>query len=196
MSGETEASVSGWTTDTLHTHFIRQFDLLRGEIRESADAERRATDLAFSAQTTAMAAALASADRAVAAALAAQKEAVTVAQVAAEKRADIQNEWRQSLNDVLTRAMPRTEAESIIARATERIQELATQIAALVPRSEFDAARTRESERLTDLTTRVANAEQYAKGAAGNMAKMYAALGAATALIVAIVVVLNYATSR
>lgn len=196
MSGETEASVSGWTTDTLHTHFIRQLDMLRDEIQKAAEAERRATDLAFSAQTTAMAAALASADRAVAAALAAQKEAVSVAGVAAEKRADIQNEWRQSLNDVLSRAMPRAEAEAIALRATERIQELAASVALAVPRAEYDSARTRDTERLADLTTRVAAAEQYAKGAAGNTAKVYAALGAATALIVAIVIVLNFVTSK
>jgi hypothetical protein len=196
VSGETEASVSGWTTDTLHTHFIRQLDMLRAEIRETAERDRRAVDLAFNAQTTAMAAALASADRAVAAALSSAEKAVTVAQVAAEKRADIANEWRGSLNDVSQRAMPRSEAEAIIARSTDRIQEMATQVALLLTRAEYDAARQRDTERMTELTTRVTAVEQYAKGALGNRTGIYAALGVATALIVAIVVVLNFVTSR
>ena len=34
MSGETEASVSGWTTDTLHTHFLRQMSSMRELIDE------------------------------------------------------------------------------------------------------------------------------------------------------------------
>lgn len=42
MSGETEADVSGWTTDTLHTHFIRQLDLLRARITRAESAAQAA----------------------------------------------------------------------------------------------------------------------------------------------------------
>lgn len=196
MSGETEQQVSGWTTDTLHSHLIRQIDQLREQIRETAEADRRAIDLAFSAQVTAMNAALASSDRAVSAALAAQKEASSVLAAATNQRLAGMNEFRETVNDVLSRAMPRSEAEAIAARATERILELTALVTLSVPRTEYDAARQRDGERIGELTTRVAAAEQYAKGAAGNMAKMYAALGAATALIVAIVVVINFVTSK
>jgi len=161
-------------------------------IQEQHRLDERARDLAFAAQKTAMEAALTSADRAVAAALAAQKEAVTVANVAAEKRADIQNEWRQSLNDVLTRAMPRSEAEAVISRATERIQELLTAQQNMVSRAELEAARTRDAERYNDLATRVTRAEAAAAGATASKVGLYAALGAAVALITVVVLVANF----
>jgi multidrug efflux pump subunit AcrA (membrane-fusion protein) len=192
MSGETEANISGWTVDTLHTHLIRQLDLLREQIREQHRIDERARDLAFDAQKTAMQAALTSADRAVAAALAAQKEAVTVANVAAEKRADIQNEWRQSLNDVLTRAMPRAEAEAVFSRATERIQELLTGQQNMVTRAELEAARTRDSERFNELATRVTHAEALVQGAQANKAAILAAIGVAVALITIVSFVANF----
>lgn len=201
MSGETEAQVSGWTTDTLHTHLMRQLDQLRAQLDRQWEAERRAVDLAFAAQSTAMNAALSSAKEAVAAALAAQKEAVTVQADTLKQRADVQNEWRASLNDVLARAMPRIEAEAIINRATERIQELITSQQHMVTRTELEASHRRETERIselsdrmTELANRITRAEATAQGAAGNKAALYAFLGMATAVIVAVVIVINLVT--
>ena len=196
MSGETEENVSGWTTDTLHTHVMRQLDLLREDLKNRTAAEIRAHDLAFAAQSTAMKAALASAEKAVDAALAAQKEAVSVAQVVAEKRADIQNEWRASLNDVLSRAMPRAEAEAVIARATERIQEMGLVLAQTINRAELETMRQREAERYTELATRVTTAEALARGAQANKSGLYAALGVGVTLIIAAIAVFNFISAR
>lgn len=195
MSGETEANVSGWTTDTLHTHFIRQIDMLRAQLDRQWEGERRATDLAFQAQTTAMGAALASAEKAVQAALASSQKAGDVQAETLKQRADVQNEWRASLNDVLARAMPRIEAEAVINRATERIQELITAQQHMVTRDEMEAIRQRDSERITELTTRVTRAEATAQAAQTSRAGIYTFLGLATAVIVAVVVILNFATS-
>ena len=56
-------------------------------------------------------AALIAADKAVAAALAGQKEAVTKAEVAAEKRFESVNEFRNTLSDQQRTLLPRLEAE-------------------------------------------------------------------------------------
>jgi hypothetical protein len=185
MSGETEESVSGWTVDTLHTHLMRQIELLRGEMAAHVQAEIRAQDLAFQARETATKAALASAEKAVEAALAAQKEAVAVAQTVAEKRADIQNEWRSSLNDVLMRAMPRQEAESVIARATERIQELVTAQQHMVTRQEADLATKSIDKRIGAL-----------EKAAANLAGRLAVVGAIVTFVLSLVIVAANATLR
>lgn len=57
-------------------------------------------------------AALIAADKAVAAALAGQKEAVTKAEVAAEKRFESVNEFRNTLSDQQRLLLPRLEAET------------------------------------------------------------------------------------
>jgi hypothetical protein len=194
MSGETEASVSGWTVDTLHTHFIRQLDLLRDTIAEGRRTDESARSVAFDAQKTAMQAALASAKEAVAAALAAQEKAVDVANIANEKRLDSVNEFRGQQQDIIRTFMPRAEAEAIIQRATERIQELTSNLAATVTRAEMESQFVRDQERIQELATRLNTVETMARAAQGNRAGVYAALGAATALIVAIVVVLNFLT--
>jgi hypothetical protein len=195
VSGETEGNVSGWTVDTLHTHLIRQIEMLRDQISRQWDADRRATDLAYDAQAKAVAAAFASAEKAVTAALAAQQKAGDVQAETLKQRADVQNEWRSSLNDVLTRAMPRIEAEAIINRSTERIQELISAQQHMITRVELDSIRQRDSERISELSERLTRAESKAEGAHANKAGIYGALSAATALIVAIVVVLNFVTS-
>ena len=69
MSGETEAQVSGWTTDTLRQHFT---DLLN---EKDARYEQR-----FQAQETALSTALTGQEKAVGAALLAQGTAVTKAE--------------------------------------------------------------------------------------------------------------------
>jgi hypothetical protein len=193
VSGETESAVSGWTTDTLHTHFLRQLDQLRRELDRQAEADRRAVELAFDAQRTAMSAALASAERAVLTALASQKEAIAVQAETLRQRADIQNEWRASLNDVLSRAMPRSEAEAALGRFIDRIQEISILLQHTATKAELDVAQQRATERIADLSTRVAQAEAQAQGAQGNkeaimgvMRNWIAALG----LLISIVVVL------
>lgn len=196
MSGETEAQVSGWTTDTLHTHFMRQLDLLRELIKEQRQTDAEARSIAFRAQETAMAAALASAKEAVSAALAAQEKAVAVANIANEKRLDSVNEFRGQQADILRVTMPRAEAEAIIQRATERIQELTEAQGRTVTRAEMEAQHRRDQERISELGTRLTKVESLAQGAQASKAGLFAALGAATALIVAVIVVLNFVTSQ
>jgi chromosome segregation ATPase len=196
VSGETEANISGWTVDTLHTHFIRQLDLLRDNIVQHWAAEERARILAFNAQETAMKAALSSAEKAVDAALSAQEKAVAVANTANEKRLDSVNEFRGQQADILRVTMPRAEAEAVIGRATERIQELTSALAQTVTRSELEAQHVRDQERLAELGTRLTKVESLAQAAQANKAATFTALGAATALIVAVIVVLNFITSR
>jgi hypothetical protein len=192
VSGETEAQISGWTVDTLHTHFIRQLELLRASIAEWRHSDEQARKIAFSAQETAMQAALTSAQKAVEAAMAAQEKATSVANVANEKRFDSVNEFRGQQADILRVTMPRAEAEAIIQRATERIQELTSAMGQTVTRVELEAQRLRDQERYAELATRVTKAESAALAAQASKAQIIAVLSIACAIIVATVVVANF----
>jgi hypothetical protein len=88
--------------------------------------------------------------------------------------------------------MPRSEAEAVFSRATERIQELLTAQQNMVTRAELEAARTRESERFNELATRVTHAEALVQGAQGNKAAIVAAIGVAVALITVVILVANF----
>ena len=98
MSGETEASVSGWTTDTLREYLIQRID---GQDRALS---RRMDD----------------ADKAIQAALVSAEKAVTKAETASEKRFEGVNEFRQSLADQTAAFPTRTEvtAQLEVVRAT------------------------------------------------------------------------------
>lgn len=185
---------TAWNVTTLHAHVQELFSLLRQQLDRQWQEERRATDIALGAHDEALRVAASVSKEAITSALAAQKEAVGIAQRFADQRADSMNEWRQSLNDVLTRAMPRQEAEAAIQRATERIQELVLAQQHMVTRAELDSTRTRDGERLTEVVNRLTKVESMAAGAEKSRASVFAALGIATSLIVAVIVVLNFVT--
>ena len=90
MSGETEAQVSGWTIDTLHTRMMRELAMVR-DLMDERDIRYQQR---YDASQKALDAALLSADRAVQAALQAAKEAVTKAELSADKRFELLNELR------------------------------------------------------------------------------------------------------
>lgn len=69
-------------------------------------------------------AALIAADKAVAAALAGQKEAVTKAEVAAEKRFESVNEFRNTLSDQQRNLMPRAEVDILVKSITDRLNKV------------------------------------------------------------------------
>ena len=220
MSGETESQESGWTTDTLHAHMAKLFEAVWREMnlvrdrmehdfrlqdermdRQQGEQERR-TRIALNAHETALnvqretsqrevGVAAQTSEKAVTAALDAQKEAVQVAQVAANQRADSMNEWRRSLDDVLTRSMPRPEAELAISRAGERLQDVITAQQHMITRQELDQVIQRDGERFRELTDRLTRAEAHAAGAKENRTGIYAAIGAVGVLITIVVVVAN-----
>jgi FtsZ-binding cell division protein ZapB len=209
MSGETERDVSGWTTDTLHTHLQRQLNDLIGQIQRQIDdmqkqlerrfeAERHAVDLAFEAHRALTNATGVATDKAVQAALAAQKEAVQVAQDAARETSQVlarnaeqyraqQNEWREAMRDILNRAMTRDEAKGAIDRATERIQELMTAQQNAPTRDEIQAMR----ERVGALEKGQVEIAAKTAGAQTGRASIFTAITAAVALITMVIIVAN-----
>lgn len=102
MSGETEQHPSAWTIDSLRTHF---FDIIN---ERDERYKQRFTDL----------------ETALRAALAASEKAIGKAEASTERRFDSVNEFRQTLSDQATTFMTRVEANALIARTTERIQDL------------------------------------------------------------------------
>lgn len=150
MSGETEDSVSGWTTDTLHAHMQSQLNELRRALDERHEAQLRAVDAAFSSQQRAVDAALAAAERTVkqradqqdrefhehldqyrretSLAFSTSDKAIEKAERAAEKRFDAVNEFRQQLGDQAATFMPRSEAQARWESLGEKLDALATRL--------------------------------------------------------------------
>jgi hypothetical protein len=120
VSGETEQHESGWTTDTLKYYTDQRFEHLNGALSEL----RAMLDERYRSQEKAMETAFSAADKAVQAALLSAEKAVTKAEVAAEKRFEATNEFRGQLADQAATFLPRTEAEAVNLRNTERINEL------------------------------------------------------------------------
>jgi len=106
VSGETEASVSGWTTDTLHQHLSRRMDDLDRAL------SRRMDD----------------ADKAIQAALVSAEKAVGKAEAASERRFEGVNEFRQTLSDQAatfpTRGEVAAQIERVNAEATRNTARL------------------------------------------------------------------------
>jgi ElaB/YqjD/DUF883 family membrane-anchored ribosome-binding protein len=109
VSGETESNVSGWTTDTLHSHMAQRLnDVDRMLSRRMDDA-----------------------DKAIQAALAAAEKATDKANDANEKRFEGVNEFRRALADQTGTFIPRTEYDAAHSALTDRVDANAERMAAL-----------------------------------------------------------------
>jgi hypothetical protein len=142
MSGETEASVSGWTVDTLREYLNEKVsdtrDFTRSQIidlremtRQQAEDHRRMLDERYATQTKALDAAFKAAEQAVAVALSNAEKATTKAEAAADKRFDAVNEFRQVLTDQTATFIPRTEYETAHIALSERLTVNSDRISAL-----------------------------------------------------------------
>lgn len=116
-SMQSHVPVTGLTTETLYALVSAQVD--------SVKALMEANDLRYSqrfdAQQKALQDALVGAKENVAAALAAAKEAVVKAEMAADKRFESVNEFRQTLSDQATTFMPRMESNARLDAMSEKI---------------------------------------------------------------------------
>jgi len=134
MSGETEEHVSGWTVDTLHTHFDRSLRDLVKLLDERYVTQVEGVDKAFKAADTAVQAALRSAEK-----------ATEKAENASEKRFEAVNEFRGQLADQANTFLPRAEGNvrfNSLAEKTDqnlaRITELELRLSA---RLDLDAGK-------------------------------------------------------
>lgn len=109
MSGETESNISGWTTDTLHSHLLsRLHDLDRLLSRRMDDA-----------------------DRAIAAALASAEKNADEVKAASDKRFDSVNEFRKALADQTAEFLTRVEYDAAHVALVERVGIIVDRVAAL-----------------------------------------------------------------
>jgi hypothetical protein len=128
MSGETGEVESGWTVDTLRQHVAEKMSAQNAAWhRLIAEMDLRYQQR-YDAQQKALEAALLAQEKAVQTALISAEKAVTKAETAAEKRFESVNEFRSTLADQAAGLMPRSEAETRIAAATEKIVELGERI--------------------------------------------------------------------
>jgi hypothetical protein len=165
VSGETEASVSGWTTDTLREHLVQKLTDQREALRQEIDAERHAvrqqiadlrdsgrlmtTDLRESVRSQAedhrrmLDERYATQTKALDAAFKAAEQAVAVALANAEKATG--------------------KAEMAAERRFESVNEfrkaLTDQTATFIPRAEYDTAHAALSDRVSANAERVAALE-------------------------------------
>ena len=205
MSGETEASVSGWTVDTLHSHILslmevmqdslrheigreREFadsrlDDLRAAVRSQSDDRIRILDERYATQTKALDAAFKAAEQAVAVALANAEKATIKAEDASERRFEGVNEFRKALSDQTQTFIPRAEYETAREALTARVNFNADRVAALELR----------------LTSRLDLGEGADKGEDHRRTEQRLDIGqlvAVVAVIVAILSVVLYALKR
>jgi hypothetical protein len=153
VSGETEASVSGWTTDTLREHLAQQIAAVRDSLRQQVadvrettrqqvtdqrdatrlqvDDMRRMLDERYATQTKALDAAFKAAEQAVAVALANAEKATGKAELAAERRFESVNEFRRALTDQTATFLPRVEYDTAHAALSERITANSDRVGAL-----------------------------------------------------------------
>ena len=133
MSDDTP--INGWSLDALYkaidariTEQARTSDLRVEELVRTFD--QRITNLwertsdGFESSSIATNTALAGAEKAVNAALVASEKAVLKAEALATQRSEQQNEWRQTVSDLVTTMMPRAEYQSIHAELVRRIDVL------------------------------------------------------------------------
>jgi len=107
-----------------HDNLVRiptEVDKAVGHLRGLMDERDLRYDQRFKAQTEAVSTAMVAAEKAVAAALSAADRAVLKAEGSTEKRFEAVNEFRASLNDMMTRLIPRAEADQRFAAVVEKI---------------------------------------------------------------------------
>lgn len=92
-------------------------------IRAFMDERDLRYDQRFKAQTEAVATAMTAAEKAVTAALIAADRAVMKAEMASEKRFENVNEFRSSLNDMVSTLMPRTESNARYNNVSEKLDQ-------------------------------------------------------------------------
>lgn len=173
MSGETEAQVSGWTVDTLHSHLSRMIDAndrryddrldaavkLIEAWREASITQHHEMDVRqqqrFEAQQNAINAAITAQRAAIDAALVATDKATHKAEMANEARFASVNEFRAQLTDQAATFVSRVEFDGMALRNTDLIQSISAQLALMIPREEALAAIARNSERIQDVAKRM-----------------------------------------
>lgn len=119
---------------------------LKEHIETLIDANNKRYEQRFNDTKIAVDAALIAADKAVAAALAGQKEAVTKAEVAAEKRFESVNEFRNTLSDQQRLLLPRLEAETKFDFLSKGIDANSKEIANLRESRSESAGKTENSK--------------------------------------------------
>lgn len=145
--------MSGWTTDTLHSHLLtllqersehwnetfatmntliaesdRRYDARFIALGEAAKEADKRFEQRFIAQQEAIQAALLAQKEAVNAALVAADRAVVKAETASEKRFDAVNEFRATLADQAATLLPRTEGEARIQALADKLTELTDRV--------------------------------------------------------------------
>ncbi len=111
---------SDWTLRTLFDFFQHRMDDADRRYEQRFQAQQEALQVGFTAQEKAVSAALQSADR-----------AVNKAELAAEKRFEAGNEFRESLSDQSKTLLPRAEYQVQHTALAERLTRLETMLATM-----------------------------------------------------------------
>jgi hypothetical protein len=186
VSGETEASVSGWTVDTLREYIMQRLTDMRGMLDERYATQTKALDAAFLAQQTAMRTALEAAEKAVQAALVSAGTAVVKAEVAAEKRFESVNEFRAQLTDQAATFVSRVENDTRLGALAEKLDTETKRNSTTINEVEL-----RLTSRLDLMTGRATGADTRQADTRLNIGALLQGLAVVAAFITVIFVILH-----
>jgi hypothetical protein len=157
LSGETQNNISAWTIDSLKEHLETVFDERNERYQQRFDDQTKAIDAALTAQQTA-----------VIAALAAVKEANDLSRISNDRRLELLNESRRTIDDQSKVSdarfanqsatfITRNEAEASTMRLTERLQETLVRLQAMATHTEVTASAQGLDTRIQEMQRRIEN---------------------------------------
>ncbi len=175
MSGETDASVSGWTTDTLKAYFERVLTERSASYQERFDGQEHAVEIALAAVNTEFHEHLIQYRREVDQAFEASDKAITKAEMATDKRFESINEFRGQLRDQQADFLTRPYYEARHHGLEEAIQAMQIAMKDLMTRAEGDRiADAAQLDRAT-LRTEIADLRESRSQIAGGSAALWRA---------------------
>lgn len=184
-----EAGASLAHLDTEINGLQRQIDRLQAELAESELRNTQLTEAKFvtfrvmiDSQADKVALALEATEKAIDKAERATEKAIDKAEAANDKRFQSVNEFRAQLGDLITRLATLERVDLLHSQTQQRISEVNQNL-----QRQLDD----QTKIISVLTNRVTAMESSARGAAGNVNKLMAFIGAAVGLLTIVVIVAN-----
>lgn len=200
---QSEADFDRGSTVPLRQHLQNIVEVVERQLRREIEsqgvglsrrmeAESSRVEGQFAAQEKGISTAMTAAEKAILAAMTAAKEAVLKAEVASDKRFEGVNEFRQSLNDMVLRLLPRTEGEERLKAMAEKIDAGTAQLALMIRRDEVAERFKAADAAVASLASRMDKKE----GSGAGMNQSWLILVGAIAAIGVIVGLVNFLTGQ
>jgi hypothetical protein len=191
MSEETQPPITDgkWNSETIYKTFDqrltsmterinRRFEEMDEAMTSGLEGQWSRTQDSFEASAMATTTAMAAAEKAVNAALVASEKAVLKAEALAQHNTAQQNEWRGTVNDLISTMMPRAEWQLAHATLLTDMDKQAELIALNMPRREYQGQHDALVSQMQALTDRMNTSQGASMGASKSMVWLIAIIGA------------------